>query len=184
MAATALVSMAASAAVFHTSIPTDQGLRGGDELISANGKYVLTLQASDGNLVVYRRADMKALWATYAFGGTLAVVQADGNFVVYKETVSPPAPLWHTHTNTPNRGNVALTLTDTGGLTLTYNGTRTWSVAGEPPCGGGRLSLYPLCITSGSVRYSTDWPGCDWSEAAQNARQEYPWATVNLGYCR
>jgi hypothetical protein len=184
MAAGAAISFGASAAIYSTTLSANQGLRGGDELVSANGRFSLTLQSGDGNLVVYRKSDMKPMWASYKMGGTLAVVQGDGNFVVYNENAGPLVAIWSSQTAKPTAGNVVLKLEDNGGLTLTYNGSKTWSTLGEPPCGGAPLKLYPLCITTGSTRYSTDWPGCDWSEAAANARQEYPWATVNLGYCR
>ncbi|MDF3014054.1 MAG: hypothetical protein K0Q78_2258 [Cellvibrio sp.] len=177
-------SIGASAAIFYLNIPTGQALRRGDELISSNGKYSLTLQPGDGNLVVYRRYDMKPLWASHAFGGQVAVVQSDGNFVVFADGVNMDGAIWHTHTYTPNIGNVQLTLTDTGGLKLTNNGTVTWSTLGEKACDGAGYTLYPLCINLYGSRYFTSWPGCSWDEAADNARQEYPSATVSSGDCR
>ncbi|MFJ9821034.1 hypothetical protein ACIRU3_38425 [Streptomyces sp. NPDC101151] len=44
----------------------------------------LTMQ-SDGNLVMYRLRDNKALWSTRTYGhpGAYAVMQKDGNFVIY-----------------------------------------------------------------------------------------------------
>lgn len=180
---TTFISIGASAAFFYVNIPTGQGLRGGDELLSSNGKYSLTLQPGDGNLVVYRRYDMKPLWASHAFGGQVAVVQSDGNFVVFADGVNMDGAIWHTHTYTPNIGNVQLTLTDTGGLKLTNNGTVTWSTQGEAACDGAGYRSYPICIDySGHLR-STLWPGCSSVDAADNARQEYPYATVRLDYC-
>lgn len=39
-------------------------LKQGQKIVSQNGQYQLELQSDDGNLVLYRNSDRKALWAT------------------------------------------------------------------------------------------------------------------------
>lgn len=58
------VSLSTLAKEYSISLSANTGLQSGDALYSSNKKYVLTLQAGDGNLVVYRTADMKPIWAT------------------------------------------------------------------------------------------------------------------------
>jgi hypothetical protein len=54
------------------------------QLVSLNGKARLLMQP-DGNLVLYRVADNRALWASGTYGKpmTQALMQTDGNFVGY-----------------------------------------------------------------------------------------------------
>lgn len=79
----------ATATVVLQVIPRDKlqsngRLLAGQTLVSANRRYRLAFQG-DGNLVLYDDVEAKALWAsdTAAFGAGQAVVQGDGNFVVY-----------------------------------------------------------------------------------------------------
>jgi hypothetical protein len=54
------------------------------QLVSSNGKARMVMQ-TDGNLVLYRVADNRALWASGTYGKpmTQALMQTDGNFVGY-----------------------------------------------------------------------------------------------------
>lgn len=80
-----------------------QSLLRGARITSANGEYFLAFQ-TDGNLVVYNRSG-QAIWAPgptsippvtnlAGRGGTKAIMQNDGNFVVYANET----PLWQTQT--------------------------------------------------------------------------------------
>jgi hypothetical protein len=136
----ALVSLNASAASYTRSISSPSGLYQGDTLISQSGEYRMLLQ-SDGNLVVSRISDNALVWANYAYGTVLVVVQPDGNFVAYDTNGTA---VWNTGTwgkagtgSMPER----LYLEDNGALTL-YNtsGSLIWSTPGvQPPayCGDG-----------------------------------------------
>ncbi|OIJ97810.1 hypothetical protein BIV25_13470 [Streptomyces sp. MUSC 14] len=63
----------------------------------AQAKYTRLAMQPDGNLVLYRKRDGKAIWSTGTSGhsGAYASMQADGNLVVYSST---GAALWSTHT--------------------------------------------------------------------------------------
>ncbi|BAQ61112.1 high-affnity carbon uptake protein Hat/HatR [Geminocystis sp. NIES-3708] len=84
-------------------------------LISANGNYSLVLQA-DGNLVLYNCRSSKAIWASGTNGRKpiSAVMQEDGNFVIYFDGFNPWA------SNTANRLISHLKLEDNGTVIL-YN---------------------------------------------------------------
>ena len=70
----------------------DQVLNPSESLISNNGQYLLALQL-DGNLVLYRRSDQKALWATDTDGHLpeKLIMQTDGNLVLYGGEQGTPA---------------------------------------------------------------------------------------------
>jgi hypothetical protein len=75
-------------------LPPGQFLLRGDYLQSPNGAYRLVLQA-DGNLVTYRTTDNTVAWTTGQPGGTRAVMQADGGFVVESGRLEEaPTALW------------------------------------------------------------------------------------------
>lgn len=73
-----------------------QQLAPGQQIGSPDRRYLLAYQG-DGNLVIYRVADSLAVWAsgTYGTSAGRAVMQADGNFVVYN---AGGAPVFHTST--------------------------------------------------------------------------------------
>nr|WP_315402665.1 MAC/perforin domain-containing protein [uncultured Sphingobacterium sp.] len=54
----------------------------GETVYSTNKKYALTLQAYDGNLVLYNLGTGEALWATDKHNGQKVIFQTDGNLVV------------------------------------------------------------------------------------------------------
>src|SRR5207247_6836956 len=75
--------------------PPGDRLVGGEwlaSLTSSDGRFRLVYQA-DGNVVEYQGST--ALWATYTFGPGYAVMQQDGNFVVY---TPDSVPKWSTNT--------------------------------------------------------------------------------------
>jgi hypothetical protein len=67
------------------------------QLVSSNGKARLLMQ-SDGNLVLYRVSDNRALWASGTYGKpmTQALMQTDGNFVGYNS--GKTIAYWSSHT--------------------------------------------------------------------------------------
>src|SRR5215203_33066 len=75
----------------------DQQLNFDDRLISANGRAELVMQG-DGNLVLYRTDDGRALWAsnTWQEPVTYTVMQEDGNLVAYS---ADGQPYWATNTD-------------------------------------------------------------------------------------
>lgn len=92
------------------------------QLLSANGKYQLILQP-DGNLVLYRSHDHKALWATGTNGKAVknAVMQSDGNFVLYGFN----EPLWASNTN--NKPGSFLVMQDDGNAVIYVPGPPVWA---------------------------------------------------------
>ncbi|WP_369366089.1 hypothetical protein AB5L52_23975 [Streptomyces sp. CG4] len=64
----------------------------------AQAKYTRLVVQPDGNVVLYRKRDGKALWSTGTYGhsGAYAYMQGDGNLVVYPSSGSA---LWSTHTS-------------------------------------------------------------------------------------
>jgi hypothetical protein len=90
--------MAAGHPVYARILAVGQGLAAGEVLSSDNGKFHLTLQRADGNLVFYFEGH--ALWqaGTAGLGGTRAIMQADGNFVLYTDA---GVPVWALKTGRP-----------------------------------------------------------------------------------
>lgn len=91
----------------------DDGLYPGQSLTSCDGRFTLALQ-HDGNLVLTQTGT--PIWATATSGrGTvLAIMQRDGNFVIYD---SAGAPVWSTGTN-PNGSTLAV---QNDGNTVVYS---------------------------------------------------------------
>jgi hypothetical protein len=86
----------------------------GGAIRSPDGRYVLVMQG-DGNLVLYKIPESRAIWAsnTYDSGGVKAVLQYDGDFVVYSVTNNPR---WNSGTS--GRPSNYLRLQDDGNLVL------------------------------------------------------------------
>ncbi|MER6564720.1 hypothetical protein ABT288_00565 [Streptomyces sp. NPDC001093] len=78
-----------------TKIGSGQKLQGG---WWAQTQYTRLVMQPDGNFVIYRKHDGKAIWSagTSGHSGAYAYMQSDGNLVVYSSTGSA---LWSTHTN-------------------------------------------------------------------------------------
>jgi hypothetical protein len=97
-------------AIFNNAnqpVPLQNALFGGNELRSVNGTFQLVLQEADGNLVLYINDSLgnpnaglinRAVWSAYTQGkaASYAVMQDDGNFVVYDSFQNP---LFDTQTN-------------------------------------------------------------------------------------
>jgi hypothetical protein len=92
----------------------NQQLAVGQQLVSTNGRVNLIMQG-DGNLVLYRTMFGKPLWASNTNGrpATRAVMQTDGNFVVYSAS---NVPFWATATN--GFPGASITLQDDGNLVV------------------------------------------------------------------
>lgn len=91
---------------------TNQSLSGNQFIRSHVGNHELVMQ-TDGNLVQYQEG--VALWHTGTWGnpGAYAILQGDGNFVIYR---SNGTPLWSTNTwGTPAN---ALVMQDDGNVVL------------------------------------------------------------------
>jgi hypothetical protein len=104
--------------------PTEQ-LNVGDQLVSNNGRVSLVMQG-DGNLVLYRADDGRALWASNTAGRPVAyaVMQGnDGNFVAYDANQHP---YWASHTN--GHPGAWVVLQDDGNLVVyDVNGLPLWA---------------------------------------------------------
>jgi len=95
-----------------------QGLSQGTSLKSCDNRFNLLMQL-DGNLVL--RQGNTVLWASNTPGWgnlVMAVMQSDGNFVLYNRANSPPTALWATNTNT-GAGNYFRIMND--GNLIVYN---------------------------------------------------------------
>ena len=90
---------------------------------SPKGRFQLLMQ-TDGNLVIIRQCDKKAIWATGTNrnGGHVASMQQDGNFVILKS--DEKTPVWAT--GTQGRGLLYLKMQDDGNLVL-------YSISGNYP---------------------------------------------------
>jgi hypothetical protein len=123
-AATA-VPTATPAASGAARLNTNQQLGVGQQLMSSNGKARLVMQP-DGNLVLYRTSDGRALWASGTSGKpmTLALMQTDGNFVGYNN--GKTAGYWASGTNP--HSNASVVLRDDGNLQVVdQNGVQLWA---------------------------------------------------------
>jgi hypothetical protein len=76
--------------------PGDQLFNTNQAIISQDGRFRLVMQ-SDGNLVIYRTSDGRALWGSNTAQSDVhrAVMQGDGNFVLYHVN---NAPAWASNT--------------------------------------------------------------------------------------
>ncbi|MFG3202878.1 hypothetical protein [Streptomyces sp. NPDC048192] len=86
----------------------------------AQTQYTRLAMQPDGNLVMYRKRDGKAIWSTGTSGhsGAYASMQSDGNLVVY---TSGGTALWSTHTN-GHTGAYALLQSDGNFVVYTSSG--------------------------------------------------------------
>ena len=114
------------------SLATDEELLSGQSLKSSNGQYRLTMQASDGNLVLYNASNIP-LWASNTSGqaATRLVMQSDGNLVIY---TSADVAVWASNTNGTSAN--LLRLNDDGSL-LIYDGSTVIKSIYSGSGGGG-----------------------------------------------
>ena len=99
-----------------------ESLRPGESLFSTNRAYELRLQA-DGNLVLYRIRDWKALWSSKTQGRFVSALfmQLDGNLVLY----GAAEPIWSSNTYGP--GISYLVLQDDGNVVVYRQGPAAWN---------------------------------------------------------
>lgn len=111
------------------SLATGESLSPDESLESENGQYRLNFQG-DGNVVLREVATGDSLWSTgtHGQGGTVLVLQGDGNLVQYTDAGTP---LWDSATN--GTGADTLTVQNDGTLTLTLGSTVIWSVPSVDP---------------------------------------------------
>lgn len=103
-----------------STLGSTSALTSGEKLVSPNKQYSLVMQASDGNLVLYKGTT--ALWSTGATGsGSRAVMQGDGNLVVYNGS----APKWSS--STAGFAGASLSLHDDGNLVIYHAGRGVWT---------------------------------------------------------
>ncbi|VTU41125.1 D-mannose binding lectin [Variovorax sp. PBS-H4] len=107
----------------------DQVIYKGQLLSSEDGRYRLIMQ-DDGNLVYYRTSDWSARWwtSTQTTGGHLAVMQGDGNFVVYDASWRA---LWQTETS--GRPGALIAAQNDGNLVIYQNGQAIWDIGADIP---------------------------------------------------
>ncbi|MEV5879951.1 hypothetical protein AB0L75_38225 [Streptomyces sp. NPDC052101] len=100
-----------------TKIGSGQKLQGG---WWAQTQYTRLVMQPDGNFVIYRKHDGKAIWSSGTSGhsGAYAYMQSDGNLVVYSSTGSA---LWSTHTS-GHTGAYALLQSDGNFVVYTSTG--------------------------------------------------------------
>jgi hypothetical protein len=141
----------------------------GGAIRSPDNRYVLVMQG-DGNLVLYKLPTSTAIWSsnTYDSGGVKAVLQYDGNFVVYTVNNSPR---WDSRTF--GRPSNFLQLQDDGNLVLygvgdnvpqwstgtwERNSVRTESFNSASIVNMGKLTTQDALppILSGPVHFDTD----------------------------
>ncbi len=104
-----------------------QRLGPGEQLVSATGGYVLTMQ-TDGNLAVYA-ADRRVLFQSRTGGntGTVLVMQTDGNLVLY---APGNRAIWAS--NSAGNANSVLLLQGDGNAVIYAPGNRpVWWTAGK-----------------------------------------------------
>jgi len=105
----------------------------GEAIYSNNGQYLLLMQ-HDGNLVFYRAADLRPLWAsgTHAAGGHRAVFEAYGILSVrdFNDGI-----LWSNANGWPGyfHPGIYWYLTDTGYFLALYQGSTVVQVLGRDP---------------------------------------------------
>jgi hypothetical protein len=105
-----------------TTLTENQFLLKEDYLLSADGKHQFILQ-DDGNLVLYNLTDHKALWASNTNGKAVskAIMQTDGNFVVY----GYPNALWASNTN--GKPGSYITLQNDGNVVIYQPNSPVWA---------------------------------------------------------
>lgn len=106
-----------------TQLLFGQSLNIGQSVESPNRRTQLTMQR-DGNLVLYDMHERVALWSagTNGKGGAYAIMQPDGNFVVYN---GQHQPVWASGTN--GHPGAYLAIQDDGNVVVYAGSTALWS---------------------------------------------------------
>jgi hypothetical protein len=107
--------------IWTTGTAQQTALTVGQHTFSPNGQYYLVLQG-DGNLVEYN-SQGNALWSTGTWGqtGVSAVMQSDGNLVLYKGG----AAIWSS--GTWNHPGAFLSVQDDGNVVIYQGNTALWA---------------------------------------------------------
>ncbi|MES6669707.1 hypothetical protein U6Y00_12230, partial [Cutibacterium acnes] len=124
-----------SSSAQYNHLLNEQRLNPGDSLVQ--GKSTFTMQ-HDCNLVLYQGS--KPVWASGTYGkgsGCYAILQNDGNFVVYN---NGNHPVWATNTNGRGSGNYILIVQRDSNVVL-YTGP-LWA------SGTNRVGAPPVVIAS------------------------------------
>jgi GH25 family lysozyme M1 (1,4-beta-N-acetylmuramidase) len=141
-----------------------QRLTSGQYLQSPDRAYMLAMQG-DGNLVEYVSGQPLWMTATNGHSGVFAVMQTDGNFVVYD---SIGTPLWNA--GTQGHPGAFLALQSDANLVVYTGGTAIWAnYAGAGPRHGDDVSSHQGTVDWGAV-------------AAAGAAFAYAKATEGTGY--
>ena len=157
-----------------------QQLTENNQLQTGDAAGELIMQG-DGNLVLYRSADHKPLWATgtNGTGATYAEMQTDGNLVVYDPNRHA---FWATDTN--GHPGASLTSQDTGDIVVGENGQILWHsntavLNGAPP----NAPTFPLNAATGDNHVQVGrWMNSSVSLAADGTIRgsTHIWTTVAL----
>jgi len=101
------VKTATVPAMSGSVLPTNGVLSPDNSLTSTDGRYRLTMQGADGNLVERVTATNRVLWSSGTVGnkGARLVMQPDGNAVIYN---AAGKAIWSTKSNTGNGSSLAL----------------------------------------------------------------------------
>lgn len=129
------IAQAADTLVVNKSLSPNQYLDSG------NGSYRFNFQ-SDGNLVLRRRSDSVALWAsnTNGLGGTRLTMQGNGDLVLYTNSNSNSA-VWSTNTSGAG-GNRAVMQDDANFTILSSSNAVVWSTnTGQQPVAGTKIAF-------------------------------------------
>jgi len=108
------------------TLKADESFGVGGSLVSKNGKFVLQLQ-EDENMVFYERTSNgdKPLWATNTQDSfaVSAVMQSDGNFVLYDNSRRPQ---WRSNTNGKGDKSSFVQIPDEGNIFIFSGGKEIW----------------------------------------------------------
>ena len=121
------------------TLVVNQSLSPNQYLDSGNGSYRFNFQ-SDGNLVLRRRSDSVALWAsnTNGLGGTRLTMQSNGDLVLYTNSNSA---VWSTRTSGAG-GNRAVMQGDANFTILSSSNAVVWSTnTGQQPVAGTKIAF-------------------------------------------
>ncbi|MFO0739966.1 MAG: CotH kinase family protein [Labilithrix sp.] len=100
----------------------NEGLVPGRRVTSCDGRFVLVMQPTDGNIVLYRN-DGVPVWAAATPGTTTSLfVQGDGNVVAYDTNRNP---VWTTSTD--GHPGAFLAVQDDGNLVIYEGGNAIWA---------------------------------------------------------
>lgn len=176
---TMLSSQANAQSFFTTVLNANEFLVQDKAYSSPNGRYSLIFQSTDGNLVVYKGTTFtspNALWTAKISGkgGKFAVLQPDGNFVVYKNLNDPASAVWNSGTSGvpyPNSGVYARIGNDGSFEVRGWSGT--FATPKDPTAGSGSCTApqqYAVCVFPGSAaQFNSTVFACSIAEAMNTA---------------